>query len=209
MYLRKKEANKLLADFLSAARAELKEQVSFLCNLLAEDDWSFIIKSHALLEAAVTQMLVEYLGESQLKTYIERLPLSDSQLGKIVIAKQLGLLDEKERKFIRWFSELRNILVHKIENVNFNIQEHFQLLDKNQKKAWMDTICCGSNDEEGVKEFRAAIEVNPKVAINITLLLVISTCVLSWKRSESKKATDLIVENNTKAAFEAFFKHQS
>lgn len=209
MYLRKKEANKLLADFLSAARAELKEQVSFLCNLLAEDDWSFIIKSHALLEAAVTQMLVEYLGESQLKTYIERLPLSDSQLGKIVIAKQLGLLDEKERKFIRWFSELRNILVHKIENVNFNIQEHFKQLDKNQKKAWMDTICCGSKDEEGVEGFRAAIEVNPKVAINITLLLVISTCVLSWKRSESRKATDLIVENNTKAAFEAFFKHQS
>lgn len=209
MYLRKEEANKLLAKFLSAARLEINEQIEVLCNFLQEDDWSFVIKSHALLEAAVTQMLVEHLGETKLKGYIERLPLSDSQMGKIVIAKQLGLLDEKQRKFIRWFSELRNILVHKIENVNFEILEHFQQLDKNQKKAWVDTISCGSKDEEGVTEFRKSIEINPKVTILIALLLVISSCVLSWKHSESKRRTKLVAEKNTIAAFEEFFKTQS
>jgi uncharacterized protein YutE (UPF0331/DUF86 family) len=208
MYLRKDEANKLLAEFLSAARSEMSEQIKVLCNFLQEDDWSFVIKSHALLEAAVTQMLVEHLGESKLKRYIERLPLSDSQMGKIVIAKQLGLLDEKQRKFIRWFSELRNILVHKIENVNFDILEHYQQLDNNQKKVWSDILSCGSKDEESVTEFRKSIEINPNVTILIALLLVINSCVLSWKHSESKRRSKLVAEKNTIAAFEKLFNTQ-
>lgn len=78
MYLRKKEANKLLREFLACSRSEICEQAKVLCDFFQEDDWSFVIKSHALLEAAVTQMLAEYLGETKLKEYIERLPLSDT-----------------------------------------------------------------------------------------------------------------------------------
>ena len=34
----------------------------FLLHLYTEDDWSFVIKTHALIEAAVSQLLTHHVG---------------------------------------------------------------------------------------------------------------------------------------------------
>ena len=52
---------------LIAAVAELEQgiglQNGFFIRLVAEDDWSFVIKIHALYEAAVTKLITEKVGE--------------------------------------------------------------------------------------------------------------------------------------------------
>lgn len=44
---------------------ELGLPEGFYAELLGEDDWSFIIKLHALMEAAVTGLIVAALGHFQ------------------------------------------------------------------------------------------------------------------------------------------------
>ncbi len=123
---------------------ELKNETlanaKFVQRFAEDDDWAFVIKSHALIESAVTTLIVRVLKENRLHTFVKRIPLSDSELGKIVMLKELNLLDNEDRKFIRWFSKLRNQLVHNIENVDFDFNKHYQSLDKNQKKAWKESI---------------------------------------------------------------------
>lgn len=65
----------------------------FLVNLLIkEDDWSFIIKLHALVEAAVSHLLATICGE-ELLTVFTRLQLSSETVGKLAFAKALHTLD--------------------------------------------------------------------------------------------------------------------
>ncbi|MBC7948355.1 MAG: hypothetical protein H7Y42_10780 [Chitinophagaceae bacterium] len=94
----------------------------FLEGLINEDDWSFIIKAHALLEAAVTHLLCKALQKDKLLPIFSFLELSNKSSGKIAFVKALDLLDKEDRRFISSLSELRNKLVHNVSNVNFGLQ---------------------------------------------------------------------------------------
>jgi len=102
----------------------------FFQSLVAEDDWSFIIKIHALYEAAVTNLITERIGEKSLEPFFSRLELGDKSRGKLRLAKDLGLLDEDERKFIHALSEIRNDFVHDVRNTNANLEAYFDGLSK-------------------------------------------------------------------------------
>ena len=97
-----------------------------------ENDWSFVIKLHALIEAAVSNLLTESLKRSELSDLFARLDISNKMTGKAAFIKQLGLLEESERRFMSSLSELRNQLVHDVRNVNFDFEKH--VADMNEKK---------------------------------------------------------------------------
>jgi hypothetical protein len=65
------------------------------CERLREegDDWSFVIKLHALFEAALTQMLTSQLGFPELNPVIAHIDMGHRRTGKIEFAKVLGLLE--------------------------------------------------------------------------------------------------------------------
>ena len=113
---------------------------NFLLELVKEDDWSFIIKSHALLEAAISQLLTHRIGDQRLLPVFELLELGNVKTGKLAFVKSMGLLPHKSLLFIRWLSEVRNKLVHKIENVNFDISKYISGFDKNQIKKFSECI---------------------------------------------------------------------
>ena len=140
MYIKKSDSKKLIKDFEKSVCNEISSTTTFLCQLLKEDDWSFIIKSHALIEATVTELITISLGNPSLKSIVERLPLSEIQTGKIAFAKQMELLSSPQITFIRFFSTLRNDLVHKVENIEFSLKDHWQGLDKNQKKSFRNKV---------------------------------------------------------------------
>jgi DNA-binding MltR family transcriptional regulator len=112
----------------------------FLLKLVDEDDWSFIIKCHALLEAAVSQLITHNIGDTRLLPIFERLELSNNNTGKVAFLKSLGLLNTKSRSFIQCMSELRNQLVHNIKNVKFRIKMYYKNLNAEQKKKWMNAL---------------------------------------------------------------------
>ena len=140
MYVNKELAKKVIKQSLQDSFAEIRESNDLMLKLLEESDWSIVIKSHALIESVVTELLISHTNEEMLRATIKRLPLSDSSIGKLKVAKDLGLMDSCQRTFIRKLSELRNDLVHNIENVSFSFKNFVDALDASQKKSWLKAI---------------------------------------------------------------------
>ncbi|MBM4973557.1 hypothetical protein HYO27_22635 [Vibrio parahaemolyticus] len=147
MYVSKKEAKKLLLKRHGELFDALDQKRETLFRIFEDDDWSFVIKMHAFIEAMVTELLLTQIDDDRIRPTIERLPLSDEQAGKLKMAKDLDLLDASERKFIKMFSSLRNNLAHRIENTDFTFAEYIESLDKNQRKAWAETISWYAKDD--------------------------------------------------------------
>ena len=106
----------------------------FFRALLKEDDWSFVIKLHALFESAVTHLLEHTLGVPKLGSILGNLELSDKHRGKLAFARELDVLDSSERRFLSVLSEIRNDLVHDVRNVSFDFESYISSRDSNQRK---------------------------------------------------------------------------
>ena len=112
----------------------LQLPVGFFESLVQEDDWSFIIKLHALMEAAVTHLLVEAIARPSLQDIFSRIDMSNKQTGKLAFADKLELLGKDVRRFIRTLSELRNEFVHDVSNVNVDLVAFIQGLPAEREK---------------------------------------------------------------------------
>lgn len=123
------------APFAASTSAihDLEEKIGletgFFTALYDEDDWSFVIKLHALLEAACTHLLLFHFNEPELADLFARLELSGKTVGKTVFLGKLGLLGKEWRRFVSALSELRNDLVHDIRQSTFSLAQFVESLD--------------------------------------------------------------------------------
>ncbi len=129
-------------------------RAGFFDDLKAEDDWSFIIKSHALIEAACAELLTEYVGSRELLDPFSRLELSNKRSGKIAFLKSLNLLNEDERRFVSALSELRNILVHNVKNTVFDLSSHISSSDAKQRSSFAKSFGYAFLSEESHSDFQ-------------------------------------------------------
>jgi hypothetical protein len=120
--------------------SELGLREGFLEGLKREDDWSFVIKIHALIEAAISYLLCKALGSDQLSDVLAHLDLSDKRAGKMVFVKALGLLDDADRRFISSLSELRNKLVHDVRKALFDLQAFVSAQSPDQFKNFVSSF---------------------------------------------------------------------
>ncbi len=188
MYVYRADAEKLFGETIKGLVDELRAKGDLLHSLLDQDDWSFVIKAHALVEAAVTQLVIANIGNESLVDFIQRLSLG-GQFGKVRLCEQLSLLSPPQRKFIRWFSELRNPLVHRLEAVSFTFENHVSRFTKEQAQAWVDSIVWFSPDDPKTQRGWKAIALQtPKHALYMGLYLVVGECVISSHHSKAKKA---------------------
>lgn len=112
--------------------------VGFLRGLYDhEDDWSFVIKAHAFLEAALTHLLADHLGREDLLPVFAYLETSNVRTGKLAFVKAFDLLDKGARRFIHTLSELRNDLVHEVSNVGFNFAAYVSSLSDKERKEFV------------------------------------------------------------------------
>jgi len=116
----------LPTDFkVDAGIAELEAKIGvredFFRDLLQEDDWSFVIKLHALFEAACTHLLLFHFKEPELTEIFSRIELSNKTTGKIAFLAKLELLGKENRRLVSALSELRNSLVHDVRNTEFSL----------------------------------------------------------------------------------------
>lgn len=118
------------------------------------DDWTFVITLHAMMEAVLNNMIIVKLGYLELREIVSKMDTGDRQRGKLAWAKQLGLLTERERKFIRTLSELRNNIVHNIRNFEFSFQKWISEMKpadfKNFKDSMPESMPEGLEIDEGV-----------------------------------------------------------
>jgi hypothetical protein len=164
-------------DILTKTLTEIEKDLSlpagFLVGLYREDDWSFVIKTHAVIEAQVSASLTRALSDDRLSAIFERLELSDTDTGKLAFAKALGLLTDPQRVFVRKLSELRNQLVHNIRNVQFDFHHHVQHeLDRNQRQSFVAAVTyfVDPSDARACDHWREQARTDPKVAVMAAML---------------------------------------
>ncbi len=112
----------------------------FVVSLKDENDWSLIIKSHALIESACSEMLCHHFGKYELTDIFSNLEMSNKKCGKIAFISALGLLSKAERKFISELSELRNLIVHNASNVTFSLKDHLNGLSIEKRKKTISAL---------------------------------------------------------------------
>ena len=112
----------------------------FFDALVEEDDWSFVIKLHALFEAVCSHLLVYHFREEAIKEVVSKLELSNKSTGKIAFLKALGLLGKDERRYIYSLSELRNRLVHDVRQSSFKLKDMVAALDEKEMKSFAKTF---------------------------------------------------------------------
>ncbi len=124
--------------------AELESNIGvkhgFFERLLDEDDWSFIIKLHAVFEAVITHLLTYHFQEEALGDLFARLELSNKTTGKIAFMKAIGWMGKNNRRYISSLSELRNTLVHDVRNCSFNLKEIVGKYSEKELKAFTVTF---------------------------------------------------------------------
>ena len=120
-----------IAKLVVQLEADFGVPDGFIAALPKEDDWSFTIKTQALIEAAVTQLVLAALGRKELAPAIEASNLL-GRSGKLAIAKALGLLDDDLAQFAERLGQLRNRLVHDVTKASFSFTSHLASLTKGE-----------------------------------------------------------------------------
>lgn len=138
-------------EFLKELESDLDLPAGFCASLAKEDDWSFIIKLHSLVEAAATRLIVESLGRPQLAELVSRLELSGQTTGKIALIKVLELASDEDRRFIIKLSELRNLLVHEVSNVGLTLSQVYASLEEHEVKGFRKAFRWGHRKAEDIQ----------------------------------------------------------
>lgn len=108
---------------VKALEAEIGVAAGFLESLLNDgDDWSFIIKVHALAEAALTDLVTAAVGREELRDLFASLSMGDTRRGKVAVANRLRLLETGGVVFLRALGRIRNQFVHDVKNVGHRIE---------------------------------------------------------------------------------------
>lgn len=152
---------------------ELGLPEGFLRALAKENDWSFVIKLHALYEAALSNVVVHRLGHDALDG-----PMAAMEMKvKIDFATALGLIGSREKTFITFLSRLRNRCAHNVRDAaTFSLRSAVDAMDKNQKANFVNAVF-GADEDAAKGEHKQVVLQYPKIFlwhVGIAILALLS-----------------------------------
>jgi hypothetical protein len=141
----------------------------FYVRLLDEDDWSFVIKLDALVEAACSDALTSRLHAPELGPALATLDLGHSKHGKIRLLLALGALEKGQAAVLQTLYELRNKLAHNIGQVSFTFENHLTQLDKQQRASFIERAGYGIKPMVSGRSRELVVADNPKLSLWLTV----------------------------------------
>jgi len=176
--------------------SEMELPNGFFQRLQQEDDWSFIIKLHALFEAALTHVIVHKLGFDALTEPLNRLEMSDTRRGKVAIANALGLLSSEEKGFLSILSKLRNDCAHDVRQAaTFNLVSTCAAMSRDKQTQLVKAIC-GSSGDERVEENghtvtrREMVLRSPKYFLWVTGMYVLAVLCVQKETEDYRRSAE-------------------
>ena len=168
------------------------------------DDWSFVIKAHALIEAVSTHWICEVIGKEELREVISQLEMSNSKRGKGKFLEVLGLIDSEAKRFLRNLSELRNTFAHDVKYVEISLPEYYSDLSDGDKKKFIKAWKFSFASETSEKVKKELIEIMPKTVIWMGIYRFFSKlAMLELQRSYEEEITALETETRILKDFAA------
>jgi len=151
-------------------RADKKTELpgNFFDLLSKDDDWSIVIKCHALLETVIRIWVNDRFHELSgvgFEDYLLNLSLN-SRAGILVLAKKLSIVCDFDVEFIKLLSSVRNRYAHKIGNIGIGLDK---MLNDNEKRdlALFHKQCYVTASETGISE--QVIHVTQNIYIRVAL----------------------------------------
>lgn len=111
-----------------------------LNSLETDDDWTFVIKTHGILEAGLNHLLLTKFGNPKLGETVSRLETNNARTGKIAFIKAFNLLSPEALLFVRLLSEVRNRAVHDVKHFNLKLETYLESLNKEQRDNWKTAL---------------------------------------------------------------------
>ena len=149
-------SEKPFEDEIAQLEAKLGVPTGLFLKLRDEDDWSFIIKTQALLETALSYIIQISLGREELAGFIDSLNLN-GRTGKLAMVSALNLMRPEHIRYLERLSKLRNNLAHKIEYASFTLQGHLKSMNTGELNQFiLDSFAIELGDEfkitDGVRD---------------------------------------------------------
>lgn len=104
-------------------------------SLHKDNDWTFVIKLHAILEAALNHLILSRLGAPTAEI-VEHLETNNARTGKIAFINAYELLPKNCVRFIRSLSEVRNRAVHDFKNFDLDLKKYLAAQNPDQQRNW-------------------------------------------------------------------------
>ena len=160
------EERRRIDDALFAMANALGLSDRFFHSLIDEpDDWSFVIKCHALLETIICSWLASHFGDQALQEVFAR---KMHMRARISMLRALTLANKQEVTMMEAFGTLRNRLVHNVQQTNFTFDEYFK--DPKNLEKFQNNFVIG----EDAEQYRLTAEAFPRQAIWTCIVLVAS-----------------------------------
>ena len=157
--------------------AELGIEPEFLFKLLELDDWSFVIQLHALVEGAVTHLLVHSTGERRLQEFYQQLALQNERTGKLAVVRALDLLEPWHVRYIRALASLRNRLAHDVRMVGYVFVT--DVADDTRADEFIREFSGGKVAKEEYAAFRPVLRRSPKFYLWMQAMFITAHVYLS------------------------------
>ena len=144
--------------------------------LETDDEWTLVIKLHAMVESALNEVLMARFKVPELEKVIARLETGDPERGKIAFAQKFGWITDRQRTFLRFFSTLRNFLVHDAKNFEFSLKTYPDTLVAGERSKWISLLTDALSENlrfEGVSVTRTEFaEKDPRNALCNACLMI-------------------------------------
>lgn len=178
--------------FAEIERFEAKLGLSpgFLEGLVKADDWSQVIKSHAVLEAALGTLVRHSLDE-RIQPLFDNLPFAGGRTTKLGMVEALDLLPESALQFLRWHSGIRNRLVHDVKHLDLDLSDYVSQMSEGEVNAVGRAIAKVSIDSEDpawVDLARELLKSAPKQAAFAGVCGVLARCLFRLDEDAYEKA---------------------
>ena len=174
MPIKQKDFEKLIFDFKEEIMSGIERHTNLLTNFHQDGDWAFVIKTHALLEAVVSDSLLRDIGDARLKKFVSRVPISQ----RVNLAEQLELLSKPQVRFIKKFTALRNQLVHDLDCTKFDFPGYVAELSKKDRNELIDAVIWQKIDQKTRDLWALRMVDAPKLVVVVFMLTLLSNMYL-------------------------------
>jgi hypothetical protein len=197
----------LADDFEKWIRRTVGIPHSLLHSLESDDDWTFVIKMHAIVEAALNHLLMTRLNNPRVNDVIAKLATNDRRKGKIAFIKAYDLLPENSCLFVQVLSEVRNTAVHNPKNFNLDLTKYVAELKEDQRPKWKRALsswwvpfpdpqheAAAQHEAAGKREFESALD-NPRHSIFSSCIHILASAQVEQMNSEKRRNLQNKLEN--------------
>jgi hypothetical protein len=178
--------------FIQASRqieGDLGLPAGFVAGISTDDDWSFVIKAHALAEATITQLVLAALGRADLGSVLEATTLL-GRSGKLSMARALDLLGPETHRFVERLAQLRKGLIHDVRRMTFEFDTHLGTLSVSERDALERALLFLIPIEQARKanpRFRLPDSVRQNLKLTVWLHLVAFLTMTNARRSAEER----------------------